>query len=49
MHATQYIGMSEQKDKTPEQITDEDCKVAPTSADENHLDKKDTKARVTEG
>ena len=25
--------MSERKDKTPEQVTDEDYKVAPTSAD----------------
>jgi hypothetical protein len=39
--------MSEGKDKTPEQITDEDYKVAPTSADEKHLNKRDTKARVT--
>jgi len=39
--------MSEGKDKTPEQISDEDYKVAPTSADEKHLNKRDTKARVT--
>jgi len=32
--------MSEQKDKTPEQVSDEDYKVAPTSADEKHLNKK---------
>lgn len=39
--------MSEAKDKTPEQISDEDYKIAPTSADEKYLSKKDTKARVT--
>lgn len=39
--------MSESKDKTPEQVSDEDYKVAPTSADEKHLNKRDTKARVT--
>jgi hypothetical protein len=39
--------MSEGEDKTPEQISDEDYKVAPTSADEKHLNKRDTKARVT--
>jgi hypothetical protein len=32
--------MSEQKDKTPEQVSDEDYKVAPTSADEKHLNKR---------
>jgi hypothetical protein len=32
--------MSEGKDKTPEQITDEDYKVTPTSADEKYLGKK---------
>jgi hypothetical protein len=31
--------MSEQKDKTPEQVSDEDYKVAPTSADEGILKK----------
>ncbi len=31
--------MSEQKDKTPEQVSDEDYKVAPTSADEGRLKK----------
>ena len=31
--------MSEQKDKTPEQVSDEDYKVAPTSADEAMLKK----------
>jgi hypothetical protein len=31
--------MSEQKDKTPEQVSDEDYKVAPTSADEQYLKK----------
>jgi hypothetical protein len=31
--------MSEQKDKTPEQVSDEDYKVAPTSADEERLKK----------
>jgi len=31
--------MSEQKDKTPEQVSDEDYKVAPTSADEPTLKK----------
>jgi hypothetical protein len=39
--------MSEGEDKTPEQISDEDYKVAPTSTDEKHLNKRDTKARVT--
>ena len=31
--------MSEQTDKTPEQVSDEDYKVAPTSADEERLKK----------
>ena len=31
--------MSEQKDKTPEQVSDEDYMVAPTSADEERLKK----------
>ncbi len=31
--------MSEQKDKTPEQVSDEDYKVAPTSADGERLKK----------
>jgi hypothetical protein len=31
--------MSEQKDKTPEQISDEDYKLAPTSADQEILNK----------
>jgi hypothetical protein len=31
--------MSEQKDKTPDQVSDEDYKVAPTSADEARLKK----------
>ncbi len=31
--------MSEQKDKTLEQVSDEDYKVAPTSADEERLKK----------
>jgi hypothetical protein len=31
--------MSE-KDKTPEQVSDEDYKVAPTSADKKYLEKK---------
>jgi chemotaxis methyl-accepting protein methylase len=31
--------MSEQKDKTPEQVSDEDYKVAPTSADKESLKK----------
>lgn len=31
--------MSEQKDKTPEQVSDEDYKVAPTSADKGRLNK----------
>jgi len=39
--------MSEQNGKTPEQVLDEDYKVVPTSADEKHLNKKDTKPRVT--
>ncbi len=33
------IHMSEQEDKTPEQVSDEDYKVAPTSADEERLKK----------
>jgi hypothetical protein len=32
--------MDEQKDKTPEQVSDEDYKVAPTSADEKYTDKR---------
>jgi hypothetical protein len=31
--------MSEQKDKTPDQVSDEDYKVAPTSTDEAILKK----------
>jgi hypothetical protein len=31
--------MSEQEDKTPEQVSDEDYKVAPTSADKGRLNK----------
>ena len=31
--------MSEQKDKAPEQVSDEDYKVAPISADKERLDK----------
>ena len=31
--------MSEQNDKTPEQVLDEDYKVAPTSADKERLNK----------
>ena len=31
--------MSEQKDKTPEQVSDEDYKVAPTSVDEARVKK----------
>jgi hypothetical protein len=31
--------MSEQNDKTPEQVSDEDYKVAPTSADKERLNK----------
>ena len=31
--------MSEQEDKTPEQVSDEDYKVAPTSADKERLNK----------
>jgi hypothetical protein len=31
--------MSE-KDKTPEQVSDEDYKVAPTSADKKYMEKK---------
>jgi hypothetical protein len=34
--------MSEQKDKTPEQVSDEDYKVAPTSADKERLKKHQT-------
>lgn len=39
--------MSERKDKTPGQVSDENYKVAPTRADEKHLNKRDTKARET--
>jgi hypothetical protein len=31
--------MSDQKDKTPDQVADEDYKVAPTSADEERVKK----------
>ena len=31
--------MSEQKDKTPEQVSDEDYKVAPTSADKEVINR----------
>ncbi len=31
--------MSEQNDKTPDQVSDEDYKVAPTSADKERLKK----------
>jgi len=31
--------MSDQEDKTPDQVADEDYKVAPTSADEERLKK----------
>jgi hypothetical protein len=31
--------MSERKDKTPEQVSDEDYKLAPTTADEERLNK----------
>ena len=47
--------MSEQKDKTPEQVSDEDYKVAPTSADKERLNKqrapteKDVKEKLREG
>ena len=34
--------MGEQKDKTPEQVSDEDYKVAPTSADKERLNKQRT-------
>ena len=34
--------MSEQEDKTPEQVSDEDYKVAPTSADKERLNKQRT-------
>lgn len=33
------IKREQQPYKTPEQVTDEDYKVAPTSADEEHLKK----------
>jgi len=39
--------MSERKYKTPEQVSDEDYKVAPTIAYEKHLNKKYTKTRAT--
>ena len=34
--------MIEQKDKTPEQVSDEDYKLAPTHADEERLNKQDS-------
>ena len=34
--------MSEQNDKTPDQVSDEDYKVAPTSADKERLKKHHT-------
>ncbi|HJT47530.1 MAG TPA: hypothetical protein VJ729_05050 [Nitrososphaeraceae archaeon] len=34
--------MNEQNDKTPEQVSDEDYKVAPTSADKERLYKQRT-------
>ena len=37
--------MSERKDKTPEQVSDEDYKVAPTSADKELLEAR--RRRVT--
>jgi hypothetical protein len=39
--------MSERKYKTPEQVLDEDYKVAPTSADKENLEAKKTKATRT--
>lgn len=39
--------MSDWKDKTPEQVTDEDYKVAPTSADKELMDKTRKKAMIT--
>ena len=40
--------MSEQKDKTPEQVSDEDYKVAPTSADKERLKKHYTATQNTD-
>jgi hypothetical protein len=40
--------MSEQKDKTPDQVSDEDYKVAPTSADEARLKKHYATADIKE-
>lgn len=36
--------MSERKDKTPEQVSDEDYKVAPTSADKELLEARKRRA-----
>lgn len=36
--------MGERKDKTPEQVSDEDYKVAPTSADKERLEASKAKA-----
>jgi hypothetical protein len=35
--------MSERSDKTPEQVSDEDYKVAPASADKKYLETKKAK------
>ncbi len=40
--------MSEQEDKTPDQVADEDYKVAPTSADEARLKKLQTDTHIKE-
>jgi len=39
--------MSDRKDKTPEQVSDEDYKVAPTSADKQILNKSRSKDTAT--
>ena len=39
--------MSEWKDKTPEQVSDEDYKVAPTSSDKQAIDKAKSKETAT--
>lgn len=41
----QYIG--ERKDRTAEQMSDEDYKVAPTSTDKEYLESR--KAKATDG
>jgi len=43
----QTLYISERKDKTPEQVSDENYKVVPNSAGGEHLNKRYGKAGVT--